>query len=418
MTQLDKPSATARAPRWQWVTSLLLLALYTFSLLFLHQRQLYAAVAGDGLYDSDLVMHMAESITGNGAYSLISLLFHPAYLLGGYWMASALIVAFHLGAVAAFALCMHQVFPHISTPLCLSFSVLCNLACAVYTPRGGFWFLGTIFNPIYHNITYTAMLPFALLSLLYFVKLWPQRQGPLPRRTWLMLCAMITLSTLMKTNFVIAFAPALLLFLIADLFATRGKNLLNEVLIGCTVLPSIVVALVQMSLLTHEKNPAQMTLIFLVDYDPAKMPTGPYNEPGILGLIRSFVFVAAVALLFCKTAWGRLGYRFSLLCLCVTLAQALLFVETEPRLYHGNFWWGSYVCFFLFFMESGFVWLQELKAWRGGARDKLRGLRLLLCGALLAWHIISGICFLVMLLQGQSYNIPIKTWKIWPFSYI
>ena len=29
-----------------------------------------------------------------------------------------------------------------------------------------------------------------------------------------------------------------------------------------------------------------------------------------------------------------------------------------------------------------------------------------LCTAALAWHIVSGVCFLVLLLQGSSYNIP------------
>jgi len=29
------------------------------------------------------------------------------------------------------------------------------------------------------------------------------------------------------------------------------------------------------------------------------------------------------------------------------------------------------------------------------------------------WHIVSGVCFLVMLLQGVSYNVPILTYNLW-----
>ena len=35
------------------------------------------------------------------------------------------------------------------------------------------------------------------------------------------------------------------------------------------------------------------------------------------------------------------------------------------------------------------------------------------CAAALAWHIASGVCFLVMLLQGVSYNVPILTYNLW-----
>ena len=33
--------------------------------------------------------------------------------------------------------------------------------------------------------------------------------------------------------------------------------------------------------------------------------------------------------------------------------------------------------------------------------------------AALVWHIASGVCFLVMLLQGVSYNVPILTYNLW-----
>ena len=39
--------------------------------------------------------------------------------------------------------------------------------------------------------------------------------------------------------------------------------------------------------------------------------------------------------------------------------------------------------------------------------------RLLLCGLALVWHLASGVCFLVMLLCGMSYNVPILTYNLW-----
>ena len=34
------------------------------------------------------------------------------------------------------------------------------------------------------------------------------------------------------------------------------------------------------------------------------------------------------------------------------------------------------------------------------------------CGAAQSWHILSGVCYLVRLMQGISYNVPILTYHI------
>jgi hypothetical protein len=63
----------------------------------------------------------------------------------------------------------------------------------------------------------------------------------------------------------------------------------------------------------------------------------------------------------------------------------------------------------LFFYHKLYVsvFLQQT---RTGAAPRWR---LAVCAAALAWHIVSGVCFLVMLLQGVSYNVPILTYNLW-----
>ena len=89
------------------------------------------------------------------------------------------------------------------------------------------------------------------------------------------------------------------------------------------------------------------------------------------------------------------------------MAEALLLVESGERLYHANLWWGPFICFWVFWLESVSVFLQQT---RTGAMPRWR---LAVCAAALAWHIVSGVCFLVMLLQGVSYNVPILTYNLW-----
>ena len=88
------------------------------------------------------------------------------------------------------------------------------------------------------------------------------------------------------------------------------------------------------------------------------------------------------------------------------MAEALLLVESGERLYHANLWWGPFICFWAFWLESVSVFLAQCHA-------KAPRWRLALCGLALVWHLASGICFLVMLLCGVSYNVPILTYNLW-----
>ena len=163
---------------------------------------------------------------------------------------------------------------------------------------------------------------------------------------------------------------------------------------GCSVFPGVALCFIQANVLFAEEG-SGIRLIFTVPFDHHRMLWGPFNEAGVLGLARSFVFVAAVGLLLGRAAWQRFRYRFSLFTFAVSLAEALLLVESGERLYHAN------LC------ESVSGFLQQT---RTGAVPRWR---LAVCAAALAWHIASGVCFLVMLLQGVSYNVPILTYNLW-----
>ena len=158
-----------------------------------------------------------------------------------------------------------------------------------------------------------------------------------------------------------------------------------------------------------------MQLIFSVDpvnFENGVISWGFFNEATRRGLIRSFLFAGAAALLLGRLAWASFRYRFSALTFAVAMAEALLLVESGERVGHANFWWGAFICYWLFFLESVCALLRGWQAWRQN-RAALLGGRLAVCTAALAWHIVSGVCFLVLLLQGSSYNIPIATWKLW-----
>ena len=131
-----------------------------------------------------------------------------------------------------------------------------------------------------------------------------------------------------------------------------------------------------------------MQLIFTVDFDRHAMLWGPFNEAGVLGLLRSFVFVGAVGILLGRRAWKSFRYRFSLLTFCIAMAEALLLVESGERLYHANLWWGPFICFWIFLLESLAVVAAQLRglARRGPGGPPWREGTALRRGADVAYH--------------------------------
>lgn len=397
--------AQNKSRRLLWTVCLAALAAFAAAMVWLHYQQLCSPGGGGDPYTSDLGMHLAFAQRGM-VYSTVSLLIGPAYALAGRVGIAVLLAAFHLAAVAVFAYGLRAALPNAPRPARLLVSLVVNLATAVWMPRGGYWYQGTVGGTIYHNTTYIMLAPFALLAMLAFYRVWPTMRDDLDLRAYAVYTVLLTVATSFKASLIFAFAPALLVLLIADFVRTRAKNLKNEIIMGCSVFPGVALCFIQANVLFAEEG-SGIRLIFTVPFDHHRMLWGPFNEAGVLGLARSFVFVAAVGLLLGRAAWQHFRYRFSLFTFAFSLAEALLLVESGERLYHANLWWGPFICFWVFWLESVSVFLQQT---RTGAVPRWR---LAVCAAALAWHIVSGVCFLVMLLQGVSYNVPILTYNLW-----
>ena len=387
------------------LTILCVLALAAFgaAMVWLHYQQLCSPGGGDDPYTSDLGQHLAFAQRGM-VYSTVSLLIGPAYALGGKLGISLLLGVFHLAAVAVFAWGLKAAVPAWCLPVRLLASLIVNLAQAVYIPRGGYWYQGTITGTIYHNTTYIMLAPFALLAVLWFYRAWQGIDGKISLRDWLIYTLFLTAATAFKANLIFAFAPALLVLLIADFIRTRAKNIGNEVLMGCSVFPGVGLCILEATVLFTEEG-SGLRLIFTTEFDRHAMLWGVFNEPALLGLVRSLPFVAAVALLLRRQAFGSFRYKFSLFMFAIAMAEALLLVEGGERLYHANLWWGPFICFWVLWLESVGIFFKQLLA-----EPKSAGT--LTCGAALSWHVISGVCYLVRLMQGISYNVPILTYHI------
>ena len=67
---------------------------------------------------------------------------------------------------------------------------------------------------------------------------------------------LLTVATSFKASLIFAFAPALLVLLIADFVRTRAKNLKNEIIMGCSVFPGVALCFIQPTSCLPRKAPA------------------------------------------------------------------------------------------------------------------------------------------------------------------
>ena len=212
-------------------------------------------------------------------YSTVSLLIGPAYDIAGRIGIAVLLAVFHLAAVAVFAWGLRAALPESIRPVRLLVSLAVNLATAVWMPRGGYWYQGTVGGTIYHNTTYIMLAPFALLTMLAFYRVWPTVRGRLDLHSYAVYTVLLTVATSFKANLIFAFAPALLVLLIADFVRSRAKNLKNEILMGCSVFPGVALTLASFL------RPARALIREDLPHWNARpgrfaLPAGPGADPG------------------------------------------------------------------------------------------------------------------------------------------
>jgi len=218
----------------------------------------------------------------------------------------------------------------------------------------------------------------------------------------------ILLSTYAKPSFLQFFAPAILAFLLIDMFRTKGKLLPFCLKLALAYIPAIVIMLMQFTSFFHGGISAGAE---------AAASTGSgvavyFLQPSFAGISEFFSTVGTVILrllwlcawplfvlfLDAGSYWGSAGGRLSCLCLAAGELESMLLHETGPRAEHGNFLWGFYTAVWIFWCAAVERFIAILQM--GG---KKRAAALWVGCPLLAWHVASGILYVTKIIQTGLY---------------
>lgn len=250
----------------------------------------------------------------------------------------------------------------------------------------------------WHSPTQQAMTLFALLTLFFFMRIYDRYETKIPVWAWLGFLVSLALSALSKPSFMLAFAPALIVAFLLELFTARGKGTFltrfrQLIIFGLACIPAgLYVIYLKTRLFTSESDNQIVT-------DAA------HNLQE--GLVLNIVFGLAFPLVVLLVNWRRLHemqFRIIIWTALIGFLEWALLMESGDRAAHGNFGWARMFGCYALFLCSYVLAIENLED-----RNFLKGrkaLRILyfgIIGILFALHLLSQLMFFSLVLRGHWY---------------
>lgn len=263
-------------------------------------------------------------------------------------------------------------------------TIICLFVTACYLP----WFNHEIYigqgSPtVWHNPTYLAVKPVALLAVYWFLGCLNEKA---PTREFVLFSFALLVSLLLKPSFFQVMLPAAVL--LAAVEGLWGDRRLPWGKMALSFVPAVLYAGLQAA-----------TLFFLPPVEGSNNGGGigfvffsgwSVNSPNA---VVSILLLAAFPLYGLVCCWRNAGAKrrdllFLALLLLVGLLEILVLSERGERAGHGNFDWGLYCAVFV-------SWVYLLPMFlRQSFLDKALAKPVVACGILLvAWHFASGLLY-------------------------
>lgn len=403
---------------------------YCFELVLLHYNQTLFPVTGK--YESDLFAHIEMALDGWG-YSILAVIYRLFALLPEFY--------FHF-AIATF-LCICEAGTLALTYIILRSEKIETKTAIVFTAISGFVaplyiraiqpyrYIGYQSGSIWHNSTYIVMKFTALICIVLYLTISEKYKEKMSASEVIAFAILLAVTTSVKTNFILVFAPVALLFLIAD--CILGVPLKRIILCALTVIPSVAVILFQEYVLFGESTGNGIIIDPL--YSVYLRAEKPYFTMilsaafPIVILLLNIVPVLKDTFTDFKDKKRGITHRFFLLAWAmwfVAFVEYILLRETGKRELDDNFAWGYDFCLFILFVVSIMYFIKNVKSLlekmtknnmsnlsdtskddtasaKINAFDIFKAVYLVLSLALLIYHTYCGVFFFVRLTQGVTF---------------
>lgn len=233
---------------------------------------------------------------------------------------------------------------------------------------------------IWHNPTYLAVKPFALLSCLLLFRMVQDRRADVRR---CVLYAIITLLCLfLKPSYFQVQAPAVFIYLVIDFILNRDFKFARN--IALTFIPAIAYMLIQFWIMFYSSTGGGNGICF--GFFTMYRSTNPSLLISILLLLAFPIYSGIV--LWKDLMTKKSPYLFLIIMVVIGFCEYSFLLENGPRMYHGNFSWGYMLSVFLYWAFALPLFLKKSFVDRSLPRVLVAiGLLLIL------WHFASGVIY-------------------------
>lgn len=272
----------------------------------------------------------------------------------------------------------------------------------IYLPGIRFRYLGVFTANPFHNATYMAARPFAILAFLWYGKLLDVYEEGIGKKgkDYLFFAVFLFAATMTKPSFTLVMVSGAGLLMLYRLVRSGFKTLVPTVQLGLCFVPTFLALLYQYTgvFVPAEGDEGGLGFCFGTVW-------AEYCDNIPLGICLAMGFPLLVLLLNLKEVKRNTLFRFSWLLYLVSFAEAFLLYEKGFRRVDFNFSWG-YMCGIFFCHFSALLLLTQLTADSMMKKeDGIKGRRWVLSMQWLAYlgHVFCGILYFRDLLAGGTY---------------
>ncbi len=400
------------------VVTIIAFTFYCFELVVLHFNQTQYPVTG--MYESDLYAHIEMALSGWG-YSIMAVVFRllsnlPAF--GFYFSIAALLCTLEAFTIALTYVFMRNFLDDAKVAMFLAF--VSGFVMPFYLRSvQPYRYIGYQSGSIWHNSTYIVMKFFALLCVVLYLAISNAYKEKMKAWEVVTFAILLAVTTSVKTNFILVFAPVALVFLIIDLIL--GVPVKRIIFCALTVIPSMAVILFQRYVLFGEETGNGIIIDPLYSvYLRAEQPYFTMILSAafpVFVLLYNLIFVLSDTIKDFREKRGNLTHRFFLLAWSmwfVGFLELILLRETGQRELDDNFAWGYDFCLFLVFTVSIIYFANNIKSLVKRIKDSKENTGNALAitfttayaaaaALMLVYHTYCGIFFFARLTQGVTF---------------
>ncbi len=265
----------------------------------------------------------------------------------------------------------------------------------VYLPGIPYNYLGVFTPNPFHNATYMAARPFAILAFAWFAKLLDIYEQPESQpkiwQEYVLFSVFLLLATMAKPSFTIVLVGAAGLIMVYRLMRAKFRNFKATLMLGLTFIPTFIDLLYQYSGVFVPDEGVEGGIGFCFG-DIWSLYCG--NIPLAIGLAMGFPIL--VLILNYKEIKRNTLYRFSWQIYLMGFAMAFLIYEKGFRAPDFNFSWGYMYGIFFAFVGAVAVLLRAT-----AKREKT--VLLILQWSAFALHLLCGLYYFCGIFAGQMY---------------